>query len=130
MLQHRILRRFGGRLALAAIWLQLAFSFGHIHPGDIFPYGHAVFQGHGITVVAPARGRLPPIPSQPDTGNAVDVTCAICASMAMVATLVLPEPVRLPLPLGSVVAPVRRGDRFVLTPRPYLLFRTRAPPIA
>jgi hypothetical protein len=128
MLQRRFLRHYGGRLALFAVWLQLALSFGHIHPGDIFPFGHPVAQGHAVTSVANAGDGAPLTPLRPAGGDVIDLTCAICASMALAAALVVPDPVRLPLPLDAVVASVLQDDGFILTAAPFLLFQTRAPP--
>ena len=128
MLQRRFLRHYGGRLALLAVWLQLALSFGHIHPGDIFPFGHPVAQGHAVTAVANPRDHAPPAPMLPGSGDAIDLTCAICANMALASTLVMPDPVRLPVPVAVLVASTRARDGFVLTAAPFLLFQTRAPP--
>jgi hypothetical protein len=128
MLQRRFLRHYGGRLALLAVWLQLALSFGHIHPGDIFYFGHPVTQGHAVTAIANPRDGAPPTPLQPGSGDAIDLTCAICANVALAAALVVPDPVRLPLPLDAVVASVLQDDGFILTAAPFLLFQTRAPP--
>ena len=128
MLQCHFLRHYGGRLALLAVWLQLALFFGHIHPDDIFPFGHPVVQGHGVAAIANVRDNVPLVPLLPVGGNGIDVTCAICANMALAAALVMPDPVRLPLPLDVAAVPLRQGDSFVLTAAPFLLFQTRAPP--
>jgi hypothetical protein len=128
MLQCHRLRHYGGRLALLAVWLQLALIFGHIHPEDIFPYGHSVAQGHGVATIANVRDNVPLVPMPPVGGNGINVTCAICANMALAAALVMPDPVRLPLPLDVAVVRLRQGDGFILTAAPFLLFQTRAPP--
>jgi hypothetical protein len=128
MLQRHYLRHYGGRLALLAVWLQLAFFFGHIHPGDIFPFGHPVVQGQGITAITNVHDNVPLVPLPPVGGKGIDATCAICANMALAAALVMPASVRLPLPLDRAVALLREGDGFVLTAAPFLLFQTRAPP--
>ena len=128
MLQCHVLRHYGGRLALLAVWLQLALFFGHIHPEDIFPFGHPVVQGHGVAAITNVHDNVPLVPLPPVGGNGIDVTCAICANMALAAALVMPDPVRLPLPLEGAVAPLRQGGGFVLTAAPFLLFQTRAPP--
>ena len=125
MLQSLFLRRFAGRLALLAVWLQLALSFGHIHPWDIFPFGHPVVQGVGSSqVVADHRGPLAPW----SDSAAADQACAICANMAMAGSLVLPDPVKLPLPVYAVGQAVEFGSALALTSPAFLLFQTRAPP--
>jgi len=128
MLQCHFLRHYGGRLALLAVWLQLALLFGHIHPADIFPFGHPVAQGQDVAAIANARDNAPLVPLPPVGGKGIDLTCAICANMALSAALVMPDPVRLPLPLDVAVVPLRQSDGFVLTAAPFLLFQTRAPP--
>jgi hypothetical protein len=128
MLQCHFLRHYGGRLALLAVWLQLALVFGHIHPADIFPFGHPVAQDHGIAAIANVPDNVPLVPIPPVGGNGIDVTCAICANMALAAALVIPDPARLPLPLDVAVVSLRQGDGFVLIAAPFLLFETRAPP--
>ncbi len=128
MLQCHFLRHYGGRLALLAVLLQLALFFGHIHPDSIFLFGHPVAQGQRVAAVANVRDNVPLVPLPPVGGNGIDVTCAICANMALAAALVMPDPVRLPLPCDGAVVPLRQGDGFVLTAAPFLLFQTRAPP--
>ena len=128
MLQCHFLRHYGGRLALLAVLLQLALFFGHIHPGDIFPFGHPVAQGHGVAAIANADDNVPLVPLPPIGSNDIDLTCAICANMALASALVMPDPVRLPLPLDVAGVPLLRSDGFVLTAAPFLLFQTRAPP--
>ena len=130
MLQARWLRRFGGRIALLAFWLQLGLSFGHIHPSDIYRFGHPVAASHGLSelAVVPMRGPATPIPAFPDT--TIDVTCAICIATALTASAVPSEPPRLSPLVASGRAPPARDIAFVLVPRPFLSFQTRAPPAA
>jgi hypothetical protein len=128
MLQRRFLRHYGERLALLAVLLQVALSFGHIHAYGIFPFGHPVAQGHGVAAISNVRDTMPLVPLPPIGGNGIDVTCAICANMALAAALVMPDPVGLPLPLDMAAAQLWQGDGVVLTAAPFLLFQTRAPP--
>jgi hypothetical protein len=128
MLRRRSLRHAGGRLALLAVLLQFALSFAHIHPSDIFPYGHPVAQGLGVDqIVAPQPGSSP---VQRDRTGPSDQACAICANMALAASIVLPNPVGLPPPPAL---PSRTHDRAAPIPplaAEFLLFQTRAPPTA
>jgi len=128
MLRRRSLRHAGGRLALLAVLLQFALSFAHIHPSDIFPYGQPIAQGLGVDrIVAPQPGSSP---IQHDRTGPSDQACAICANMALAASIVLPNPVGLPPP---PTLPSRTHDRAAPIPPPvaeFLLFQTRAPPTA
>jgi hypothetical protein len=129
MLRHRLLRASGGWLALFAVWLQLALSFGHLDPGQ--------FSGRRDDGAGPGRAafqltsdrRSPADPQQQDQGNGADATCAICASMALVGASVLPEPVTLPVPVGWIgTAPIIDASARPVAVR-FNLFRTRAPPV-
>ena len=134
-MQRRSLRLFGGRLALLALGLQLVLSFGHLHPEDIFgPLGHAIGQGHGFTEVASDHRAAPASPFHHGPFHhgmdADEDGCAICAAVHLAGTVLLPDPFRLQAPQGTIVAVAAPRLRFVLTPAPFLLFQTRAPPIA
>jgi hypothetical protein len=129
MLQRRTIRQQGARLALLALFVQLALTFGHIHPWDIYRYGHPVAQGVGAAEVLPDRGTMP-IPLTPLADDAAaDLACSICATMALARATVLPDPIRLPTPSASGAQSTRLGKPFSPAPIPFLLFQTRAPPI-
>lgn len=128
MLQRRSVRQVGSRLALFAVFLQLVLSLGHIHPSNIYPFGHPVVQGYGVEqVIAPQSG--PPPAGQNDAGPA-EQACAICANMALVASSVLPDPVSVVPPSSTAVAPVAAHTTFLISAAAHLLFQTRAPPSA
>ncbi len=127
MLQRLALRDWGARFALLAVWLQLALSFGHVHPQDVYgPLGHAVVQGHGVTAVSA------PVPSgqNPSGGLAgiAEDACAICESIALLSTAALPDPVRLPPPPPAAITSIREIADLAIAPAPFSLFQTRAPP--
>lgn len=129
MLRHRLLRASGGWLALFAVWLQLTLSLGHLHPeqfsgrsGDGAGQGTAVFQ---LT----AERQSPARPQQQDQDNGADAVCAICASMALAGSSVLPDPVTLPLPVGWIAAPPIADASARPVVARFSLFRTRAPPV-
>ena len=110
-------------LALFALWLQLALSFGHYHAED--------FAGLGAPSTRDAvhAAPLPSSPFNPLSEGMAHEACAICAAMALADSLVLPDPVRVatrPLPgCQSRATP----EAFVLTGTPHRLFQTRAPPV-
>jgi Protein of unknown function (DUF2946) len=126
MLQRMALRNWGARLALFAVCLQFLLSFGHIHAAEIFgPLGHAVVPSHGTTVVGT------PSHSSPNPAGAADVAedaCSICASLALLATGALPDPVRLPPPSLSVAIAAPQAAELAPRAVPFRLFQTRAPP--
>ena len=126
MRRARRTRRPGAWLALAAMALQLVFSFGHIHPEDFFPPA-----SHGAKVVAAATNdAAPQPPSKQAPGGFAHDNCAVCANMQIAASLLLPEPVLLlPPPDFGRPSPVTVAA-LVLTAPPHLLFQTRAPPTA
>ena len=130
MLRRRSFQYVGARLALLAVWLQVVLALGHIHPWDIYLYGHPVVQGFGLTEVV-ADPQATPVPFAPLQANLeADASCPICANMALAGSLVLPELVRLPPP------PALAGHAAVSViaapppARKFLLFQTRAPPAA
>ena len=111
----------GARLALLALLVQIAVSFGHVHGDDLVP-------------VLSERGTgAPPLSSVPRNNPGSPATdhdfCAICACIALAGSLVLPQPP------GIVVAIVLQ--RIVLAERALLLvstdqsrhFQARAPPV-
>jgi hypothetical protein len=75
--------KIGTWLALTALALQLVLSFAHVHfAGAFSPLGGAVISGATIETY-----KLP-IPEPADTG---DEYCALCASIHLVASSVVPQ---------------------------------------
>ena len=110
--------RFGSWAALFALAIQLVLSFGHIHLKDI--------QGSSAVVVAPS-GAQPTTPADDDRRAGRDV-CAICASLNLTSSSILPTVV---LPSTPVDQPHRWIADFHLTQVSYevhFLFQARAPP--
>jgi|HubBroStandDraft_1064217.scaffolds.fasta_scaffold28817_2 hypothetical protein len=123
MVFGRATHRRSAWLALFALWLQLALSFGHYHAED--------FAGLGAPSTADVvhAAPLPSSPFNPLSEGVAHEACAICASMALADSLVLPDPVRVATrPLRgwrSLATP----EAFVLAGTPHRLFQTRAPPV-
>jgi hypothetical protein len=114
-------------LALFALALQMVISFGHMHRDDL---GLPPLAGTESTSIASAAAPGAQPPAGQHHQPASDDYCAICASMALLATsmpalppvLVTPEPVsRLWTPLASLQSP---------PPQIALSFQARAPPLA
>ena len=118
-------KRNGALLALAALALQLALSFGHLHRDDL---GLPPLPAAAQTLIAFAPVPSPAGPADQGHQPASDDYCAICASMALIATatpslppvLIVPTPVR---PVWQVQAPSSEvAARFALS------FQARGPP--
>lgn len=122
---HRTRRR-GALLALAAVALQIAVSFAHVHLhgiGATAPQA-ALAGAHKVAAVQASRQG----PAQ--NPRADDDYCAICASIFLVSASFVSEPPKLPVPDGFE----RIGLRFsvagaILSPR-RVYFQSRAPPAA
>jgi hypothetical protein len=115
-------RRFGGTLALLALALQLVLSFGHIHMRD--------FAGIPGPAVAQAQVTAAHGPAGDAADQLHDIYCAVCATVALSGTLVLPAlPALLPPSSSTDVSHwnrlADRRDRF-----DHALFSARAPPLA
>ena len=84
--------RTGARLALLALLVQFALSFGHIH-------GFAPPAASATQSVLPAdhAARPQPAPFKHDSDQTTDI-CAICAVMAMASTVLFSAPPILLLP--------------------------------
>jgi hypothetical protein len=116
-------KRHGALFALAALALQIAVSFGHVHLDGLVRPSHALTTSHN-TVVAQSSQQAP----TQNTGD--DDYCAICASIFLVSTSFVSAPPQLPVPdvfarveqtfstAHGIIAPLR------------VAFRSRAPPAA
>jgi hypothetical protein len=110
-------------LALFALALQLILSLGHAH-GDKGRFSAAAAQGLAFTNIKSGTAGAPAAPAQQDNEG----FCAICASINLAGSLVLPSPPTQALP--------RTIDRAWVSPAPAriapaaerLLFQARAPP--
>ena len=113
----RTQKRFGGWLALFALGLQLALSFGHMHAEDFAAARIAVAQN-------------PSVPQNAPDGDHDGDVCAICAVMHMAGASLLPgaPSVALPADIISVVFAV--PDLNALLPPARQYFQARAPPQA
>jgi hypothetical protein len=115
-------RRLGSRLALFALAVQLVLSFGHIHLDKIIsPAATGVAQ-----LQTASRDQAPVAPGH--HGGAADF-CAICATIALVASSVLPEAAQLAPPIS--VASTRLAEFFAARPvfDLHTSFQARAPPV-
>ncbi len=116
-------RRLGSWLALAALVLQLAVSFGHVHLDGV----HRSYPALAVSGSGAQASQLP----APHPGNdADDDYCAICATIFLAANSFLPPPPQLPVPFVS-----RPIEHFAPVAVDFIVprrapFQSRAPPLA
>jgi hypothetical protein len=117
----RLNRRIGAWAALFALAVQITLSFSHVHLDKIAlsrPAAHAAqWQA--------ADGNTP---SRPGHHSDANDFCAICATIAMVASSVLPTPAPLPAPVATTHAWIREFASAPLAREAHTLFQARAPP--
>ena len=114
--------RFGGWLALGALAIQLALSFGHIHAEE--------FAASADIQATADADQGPGNPSEPDHHGLGHHDCDICATIALFAALVIPSPPVLAVVTAHSAAPhviVDTHRQIAATGRP---FQARAPPFA
>jgi hypothetical protein len=118
----RTRRSFGSGLALFALALQLALSFGHVHLDKVAP---------GFVTATAADAKTPasqPSPPQHPASDADDY-CAICATIHLASTSFLPDAPQLPLPFVSQTVEHSDYVAFVFIAPQRTAFQSRAPPI-
>ena len=122
----RTKRRFGSRLALLALAVQLILSFGHIHKEDIF--GAAGISAQVAKLDAAAGGQ--PSPSDQPVNHAGDY-CGICATMHLLDASVLgapPQTAAEPFAFQTIEHNSQAAALFTASRWPP--FQSRAPPLA
>jgi hypothetical protein len=111
--------KWGSWLALFALALQLALTFGHVHLDRLAP-GSADKFTVATTHASSAGGR----------DHRADDRCPICTLIHLAGALVLAEPPSLPLPDISVRVPSAPPLAFDFPSSQRALFAARAPPTA
>jgi hypothetical protein len=106
--------RTGARLALFALTIQLALSFGHFH----------AIAAHAAPAIESAQQQLP----APDSGHHPDDLCAICVVSALVGTAMAAAPPSLPLPQAADLPRQTTDTASLQLHTPRAAFRSRAPP--
>ena len=115
-------RRVSLWLAIGLLLLQAAVTAAHFHPEDFSVLAGrtpAWTSGQGGTPVPADR---PALPAHDD--------CSLCFSLQLAGGSAMPESLVLAVPQRQGQAERPPITELRLAPAPYLLFRTRAPPIA
>ena len=116
--------RTGARLALLALLVQFALSFGHIH-GFAPPAASATQSVLPADHAADTKAR--PAPAKHDNDQTTDV-CAICAVMAMASTVLFAAPPILLLPDAVAILHRITDAEFAHLKSTGTAFQPRAPP--
>jgi hypothetical protein len=114
--------RVGGWVALFALALQLTLSFGHLH------LDKTALSPASVASVLPSQAASGDAPSDPDQRSAGHDFCAICATISLASTLLLPEPSGLMLPTADAHRWLREFEIARPSSGPHLSFRARGPP--
>jgi hypothetical protein len=108
-------------VALLAMAIQFAVSFGHFH---------AIASAAPTTAQVPdAQSGRQPAPSN-DSGTHSDDICAICTIMAMANAISFAAPPALPLPQIGQFSRLTAESEFVRVASTSAAFQPRAPPIS
>jgi Protein of unknown function (DUF2946) len=123
---HRHKRR-GALLALAALALQIALAFGHVHLNGLHLRG---VSGGSHGTIATHHAVAQTTPQAPAQNPDDDDYCAICASIFLASTSFTSSPPALPVPIGfQRIEHSFDNARRCTEPR-RLAFQSRAPPAA
>ena len=126
------------RIALFAMVIQLALSFGHFHPivsaaTSAPEFGSAPsqpsFSGSLSSRVANAQSARQPGSNHSSDEHPGDI-CAICAVMAMANAALFALPPALPLPQATEFAHSALGGESLRVASVRIAFQPRAPPIS
>jgi hypothetical protein len=115
--------RWSTWLALAAMALQIALSFGHIHLESL---------GTGSIVASVATSKAPSFQQNPaqHPANEADDYCAICATIHLTSWSFLPDTPLLPVPFASRTVKHFGHFAFIFVFPQRAAFQSRAPPLA
>jgi hypothetical protein len=125
--------KWGSWLALFALALQLALTFGHVHLDRLAGLSSEKFTSAGKVTVAAADASSTAQSTTVDPGgrdHRADDRCPICTLIHLAGALVLAEPPSLPLPDISVRGPSEPLLAFDFPSPQRAQFAARAPPTA
>ena len=129
--------KHGSRLALLALAIQFALSFGHFHgaaarAAPAFQSGFAPSADAGgvpapVAVDQSARTQTP---ANPDSDRSSNEPCAICAVIALASSVLFATPPQLLLPQAIEFVYLATAADFVHLNSVSVAFQPRAPPIS
>jgi hypothetical protein len=123
--------KHGSRLALVALAVQFALSFGHFHALAALPAPAAQAANTDFAFAADPAARAlgqKQLPSAPDTDQQPADHCAICAVMSLAGSALLAAPPWLQLPQAVGFRYLTADAEFIHLGPVDLAFRSRAPP--
>lgn len=129
--------RHGARLALFALLVQFALTFGHSHWfAQAAPLAQSALQhtdggakdGNKGVAASDRTAVHKPSPSSPDREHSGDDVCAICAIIAMAGTVVSASPPVLLLPQAIELLHRSTDAEFIHLKSAGTAFQPRAPP--
>lgn len=124
--------RHGARLALFAMLVQFALTFGHSHWfAQAAPLATVSLQQNGSTTPAASTEHAAvqkPSPAAPDREQPGDDNCAICALVAMAGSIVSATPPLLLLPQAYELLYLTTDAEFVHLASAGAVFQPRGPP--
>jgi hypothetical protein len=129
--------KHGSRLALLALAVQFALSFGHFH-GVAAHAAPAIQSSPALStadlLLTTDAAASPSAPQQPgsdhDSGQPSNDPCAICAVMAMASTVLFATPPLLLLPQAVEFLYLTTDAEFVHLDSAHTAFQPRAPPVS
>jgi hypothetical protein len=129
--------RHGSRLALFALVIQFALSFGHFH-GIAAQAAPAIQSGAAVSDLssglasggAADNSVQQPAPSSHDPDQQPGDSCAICAVMALANTVLFASPPLLLLPQAVEFLYLTTDAEFVHLNSARVAFQPRAPPVS
>jgi len=118
--------RHGARLALFALLVQFALSFGHSHG---FAQAAPILKEAGAGTATPDRAAVrKQSPASPDPDQQGDDNCAICAVVSMASTVVFASPPLLLLPQAVEFLYLTTDAEFIHLKSAGQAFQPRGPP--
>ena len=125
--------KHGSRLALFALAIQFALSFGHFH-GEVARAAPAIQAGSAdvdlaIAAALAAHPEAAQQPSNHDTDQKA-FDCAICAVLSLANNFLFATPPLLELPQAVELLHITTGAEFTHLGSLHPLFQPRAPPVS
>ena len=122
--------RHGARLALFALLVQFALTFGHSHWfAQAAPLAQSQLTGSAKTIAGADHAAVEkPSPAAPDREHPGDDNCAICALVAMAGTVMFATPPLLQLPQAVELLYRTTDAEFVHLNSVRTAYQPRAPP--